>query len=133
MASIQLKVYDATTQHRIGIQNTRISFNLVTGYININKRLVSLLQIGDKSTLSISQDMNRPADWYIYLDPKGMLVRKSTTGSMLISNKRCCADFAISIGAPDSRLLIVKVGLEPIEVQGIKMYPLITKGAIAKV
>ncbi len=129
---MEFKVFNAATQNATNDQMPKVSVTPSNGVFFLSAGLVKMMGLLAGQTLSIAQDTARPQDWYLFLDESGMSIRDKKAGQLILSNRLCAQEIASSMEASDAKRLTIKVGEKPVEKDGKKYFPLVTKGAVIR-
>lgn len=121
---MKLKVYD-NTDLTGRAELKRAGLKIYKTQIVLYPELLTLLNAGLGYRVKFSQDSERPNDWYICVDNEnGVLIRKYGK-----SNAFSCILGLVSKTVPEHwHKQMILVGNQPVEVDGLKWYPLITAG-----
>lgn len=121
---MKLKVYD-NTDLTGRAELKRACLKIYKTQIVLYPELLTLLGVGIGDRVKFSQDSERPNDWYICVDNEnGVLIRKyGKTASFT------CILGLVSKAVPQYwHKQMILVGDQPVEVDGLKWYPLLTAG-----
>jgi hypothetical protein len=130
---MQLKVYNAVTASRRSTGKPEIRIPLKGGAIRITKSAADACGFKSGDNLSLGQDENNVLDWYIYKDKEnGFPCREikkeghlTFNSSLLAEDLRACAPAVID----QDKIIRMSIGTEPVEVNKVKFFPIITKSA----
>lgn len=127
---IKLNTFDIAAQGVVKKQPT-VSMNTKTGGITVSKAAAQLLALGAGSKVSFHQDKNRPSDWYVSVgDERGIPLRAKDNGALILQSSKIARTVLASISPEHAEAhFSCRVGEEPFEAQGLKLWPLITKTA----
>lgn len=125
---MKAKFYNSETVVRTHISNQPPTLFLNKyGQIRINKPLCEGMHLSEGDTIQFIQDEDKPEDWYLHKSDKGFILRGDKTSKYLGFN---CAplihDIVKSLGFQligSSRILVT---LEPLNEDGMKLFPIIT-------
>lgn len=102
-----------------------ISFNKKNGVIIINQDAGELLGITAGDTLSLSQDEERPKDWYISKGG-GLRVRNSNSGSLATGGKYIACKLFESLGLYSDKSVRFPIAEQPTEYEGKRYFAILT-------
>lgn len=116
-----------------GIVHPRISFCLDTGIIRLNRKMVDLCQFKNGDLVAISQDENKPENWYLHRDNRGFALSADKSGkkkSMTFFSKDLVSRILeITHFRNEACTIGMNMSPEPIEIDGVDYYEIATKTA----
>lgn len=125
---MELIIYD---QPGRSISTTpQISFNN-TGGVTFNRPMVEFLGLKAGEHVAFAQDPNDPVNWYVYKASTGFKTRASKANNLVFNAAEICKRILDGKkvdrpAAQKSWTVRLKIGKEPIDYQGHKLYPIIT-------
>lgn len=128
---MKLKEFNSQNSSFVKTGEPTISCNVKAGLMNLSIELVKIMKLSDDSRISIHQDEENPEDWYLSDSKDGFKLRSDKKGSkgnaaLSFNNTTTVKALAKSLNI-DSNYIKCKVGDEPIVVNKVKYYPIITK------
>ncbi|WP_026463640.1 hypothetical protein [Adhaeribacter aquaticus] len=130
---MKLKIFDLNNSP--SGRNGRAFIHLTNkGIFTINVPAAQALKLSNDDKVKLAQDEENPSDWCLILAPKDVAafpVRKKGLGSYVFNNTGVAKLIYESLKAGDKALRI-PLTEQPEEVEGVKLYPLVTKAALKK-
>lgn len=133
---MKLKSFNAETcVNKRATGKSSIGINVKCGLFRINHEACNKLGIGEGSQISLHQDEETPADWYLLAsDPKGFEVRSNkSVGKGVVFNKTSLAREIAESVSFDGKSGQILIGAEPIKHDKKTYWPLITTSLIRSV
>lgn len=123
---MKIKIYDSLIQNPVkGTASITIS---KASSISLSAAAVELLKLKKGDKVIFCNDEDRPLDWYISTGENGFILRESGSKSLLFNSYVIRITFRESLKINTPKSFSLRIGSEPVEIEGAKWWPIITAG-----
>lgn len=128
---MKLKTYNKDNSSSIRLGVPIIRFNAKDGSIALSSELCRRLNLKGDECIQFHQEIDEPKNWYLELLPKqksdAFSIRPDKNSKRFVLNSSVIAKtFLTSLGLSPMAVASCLVATEPTELEGMRLYPLIT-------